>query len=173
MTMGSFPPVTDGDPRGARIRSLIAEARTLAAEQVVELERALLQVGLLAAQVVEGGDIYPPGLREIARRLADDAPWATQTLAAIRQRTLDHDSASANRVAQPALRDSETGLVAPERRSFAPEGESFDLADPAVGLVRSDSTGLDDEAVDVAAEAEAPSSLSDALRGKFRSRAAA
>lgn len=168
--MVNFPPVTESDPRGARIRNLIAEARTLAAEQVIELERALQQVGLLSAQVLEGGDIYPPGLREIARRLADDAPWATQTLAAIRQRTLDHDSATPWRAAERPISEGGNSLVAPERRSFAPADDG-DLADVPVGLVRSESDIADDPAEPP--RDDGPTDLRSTLRGKFRSRAAA
>jgi hypothetical protein len=41
----------------------------------------------LAAEVAEGGDAYPPGVRDVAQRLADDLDSRIQTLTAIQART--------------------------------------------------------------------------------------
>jgi len=139
VTMIPFSPALDDETRGGRIRSLLAEARTLAADQVVELEHALAQVGLLSAQVLEGGDIYPPGLREIARRLAEDAPWATQTLAAIRQRTLDNEGPASWRVVDYASGAGDRSVTS-EDRSFAPHSERTG----SLGLMRTDRSADDD-----------------------------
>jgi len=70
-----------------RIRRLQAEAKGLAREQVAALENALLQVHRLAAEISEGGDVYPPGVRDIARRLAEESELKAQTLEAITSRS--------------------------------------------------------------------------------------
>ena len=41
----------------------------------------------LAAEIAEGGDAYPPGVRDIARRLSEDLDSRIQTLEAITART--------------------------------------------------------------------------------------
>ena len=104
--MNMMSPVHDpaAKERIIHIRNLIQEARGLAAEQVTALEGAMAEVGLLASQVVEGGDIYPPGLREIARRLAEDAPWACQTLGVIRKRTLEPHATPEIHLREPEAR---------------------------------------------------------------------
>ena len=78
-------------PAGSRaeeMRRLQLMLREMASSHVIALEEALTQVGKLAAEVVEGGDAYPPGIRQLAQRLAEDAPWNVQTMGAIRSRTL-------------------------------------------------------------------------------------
>ena len=85
MIVGEAPPA---QTRLLQIQDLLSEARGLAAEHVAALEAALEEVGALAAAITDGGDVFPPGVRDLARRLADDAPWACQTLAVLRRRTL-------------------------------------------------------------------------------------
>ena len=58
----------------ARIRRLQAEAQTLAREEVAALERRISELAQTARQVSEGGDAYPIGAREVARRLAEELP---------------------------------------------------------------------------------------------------
>ena len=70
-----------------RVRKLQLEARTLAKDHVRALEQALTDVELLAAEIAEGGDAYPPGVRDLARRLAEDCTSRVQTLEAIVSRT--------------------------------------------------------------------------------------
>jgi len=41
----------------------------------------------LAAEIAEGGDAYSPGVRDVARRLAEDLDSRVQTLEAIVART--------------------------------------------------------------------------------------
>lgn len=67
----------------ARVMRLMAEARAAADEQVQSLERALAIVASLSADVSEGGEAYPPGVRDIAKRIAGDAAWCSQTLGSI------------------------------------------------------------------------------------------
>jgi enoyl-CoA hydratase/carnithine racemase len=78
-----------GDARTAvqtvadRVRALQAEAKGLAREHVQELERLLLEVEKMSAEIAEGGEAYPAGVRDIARRLVEDCEARVQTLEAI------------------------------------------------------------------------------------------
>jgi hypothetical protein len=69
-----------------RIRRLQAEAKSLAREHIYALEQALLQVERLSAEIADGGDAYPAGIRELARRMAEDCEMKVQTLEAISAR---------------------------------------------------------------------------------------
>ncbi len=71
-----------------RVRRLQAEARMLAAEQIDQLEAALLTAAKLAQEIADGGDAYHIGARELAGRLAEDLAAKAETLEAITQRTL-------------------------------------------------------------------------------------
>ena len=77
-----------GPTRADRIRALQEQARQLASEQVMALEQALALVAQVSHEILEGAEAYPVGIREIARRLADDAPWSLQTLETLRRRSL-------------------------------------------------------------------------------------
>ena len=66
-----------------RASRLMAEAREAGLEQIRALEEALATVGALSAEIAEGGDVYPPGARDLARRLAEDAAHRLNTLEAI------------------------------------------------------------------------------------------
>lgn len=66
-----------------RVRALQAEAKGLAREHVQELERLLLEVEKMSAEIAEGGEAYPAGIRDIARRLVEDCEARVQTLEAI------------------------------------------------------------------------------------------
>lgn len=70
-----------------RIRRLQTEAKGLAREHVQALEQALIDVERLAAEIAEGGEAYPPGVRDIARRLVEECEARVQTLEAIVART--------------------------------------------------------------------------------------
>jgi hypothetical protein len=69
-----------------RVRRLQAEARLLAREQVEALEQALQNLAAMATDIADGGDAYPAGVRELARRIADDLPQKAQTLQALMER---------------------------------------------------------------------------------------
>lgn len=56
----------------ARAAALFEQAQAAAAEQVVRLRQAMQEVILLAQEVANGGEVYPGGLRDEARRLAED-----------------------------------------------------------------------------------------------------
>jgi hypothetical protein len=66
-----------------RIQHLQFEAKTLARDHVEVLRSNLLQTQLVADQIAQGGDAYPPGVRELAARLVDDAGARAATLEAI------------------------------------------------------------------------------------------
>ncbi len=70
-----------------RILLLQAEARTLARDHIEILRANLLQTQQVADQIAHGGDAYPPGVRELAVRLVDDAATRAATLEAIMGRT--------------------------------------------------------------------------------------
>ena len=69
-----------------RIRRLQAEAKSLAREPIHALERALIEVERLSAEIADGGEAYPVGVRDIARRMAEDCEMKVQTLEAIASR---------------------------------------------------------------------------------------
>ncbi|MDP2215157.1 hypothetical protein [Phenylobacterium sp.] len=69
-----------------RVRRLQSEARSLVGEHVRALEAALQDVERLSAEIAGGGELYPPGIREIARRLTEDAEVKAQALEAIMAR---------------------------------------------------------------------------------------
>jgi hypothetical protein len=74
---------------GARLNRLMMEAHQAADEQVKALEDALLNIAYLSAEISEGGEVYPVGVREICRRLAEDSVWRAQTLESIQRQTSD------------------------------------------------------------------------------------
>ena len=70
-----------------RVRRLQAEARTLAKDHVHEFTRAIAAAERLAAEIAEGGEAYPPGVRDLARRFAEEAEARVHTLEAIVSRS--------------------------------------------------------------------------------------
>ena len=69
------------------MRRLQAEARQLAKDHIHALTAAITEVERMAAEIAEGGDAYPAGVRDLARRFAEDAEARVQTLEAITART--------------------------------------------------------------------------------------
>ena len=69
-----------------RVRRLQTEARLLAREEVETLCRELHAIAARAAQVAEGGDAFPAGIRDMAARLAADLPERAQGLQVISER---------------------------------------------------------------------------------------
>ena len=70
-----------------RVQRLQAEARQLAKDHVKSLTAAMVSLEEMAAEIAEGGDAYAPGIRDIARRMAEDLEARAQTLDAISART--------------------------------------------------------------------------------------
>ena len=74
---------TPGEPISSRVRRLQAEARAMAFEHIDELVRALENVHRLSLEIADGGDAYPVGVREMARRLAEETDGRGQQIEAI------------------------------------------------------------------------------------------
>ena len=73
-----------------RIRHLQHEARVLAKEQIEAFAHDLEILAERAAEIAEGGDAYPVGVREVASRIVDDLSQKSHLLTAIMGRTV-HD----------------------------------------------------------------------------------
>lgn len=69
-----------------RVRRLQSEARQLAKDHIHAFTAAMAEVGVMAAEIAEGGDAYPAGVRDLARRFVDDCDARVQTLQAITSR---------------------------------------------------------------------------------------
>lgn len=66
-----------------RVRRLQAEARALAGDHTREFTSAMVDLETLAMEIANGGDAYPAGIRDVARRLAEDLESRVQTIEAI------------------------------------------------------------------------------------------
>jgi hypothetical protein len=73
---------------GERVRRLQAEAKALARDHTRALSRAIVELEHMAAEIAEGGDAYPAGVRDLARRMVEDCEARVQTLEAITARTM-------------------------------------------------------------------------------------
>jgi hypothetical protein len=71
-----------------RVRRLQTEAKQLAKDHVRSLSAQMVAIEQMAAEIAEGGEAYPPGVRELASRLVEDLESRVQTLEAIVSRTL-------------------------------------------------------------------------------------
>ncbi len=69
-----------------KVRRLQAEARQLAKDHVKAFTDAMTDLENLAAEIADGGEAYSPGIRDIARRLAEDLDSRAQTVEAIAAR---------------------------------------------------------------------------------------
>lgn len=76
------------DSPAARAGRLYAEAQMAAFDQVRVLEDGLAAVVTLAAEIAEGGDVYPAGVRDLCRRMGEDLAQRSMTLDAIATRAL-------------------------------------------------------------------------------------
>ncbi len=70
-------------PPGERARRLLLEARAASLEHVQALEAAIASARDLAQGVVDGGDLYGPGLHEFSRILVEDLLWRSKNLEAL------------------------------------------------------------------------------------------
>lgn len=70
-----------------RVRRLQAEARQLARDHVCGLIQSMTEAASVAAEIAEGGDAYPAGVRDLARRFVEDCEARAQTLEAITARS--------------------------------------------------------------------------------------
>jgi len=69
-----------------RARQLMAEARAAAVEQLEALDAAMVAVRELSLDVLQGGDLYSVGVRDLAARLAEDLLWRGKSLEALTAR---------------------------------------------------------------------------------------
>jgi hypothetical protein len=83
----NLPDTVSGAALYERIQHLRAETRSLVLEHVGRLQESLLRTQQIADEVADGGDVYPPGVRELACRLRETAAAKAQTLAAIMARS--------------------------------------------------------------------------------------
>jgi hypothetical protein len=87
--------VVETPPAGLRARQLFKDAQVASLEHLRTLESAIATVRELSDEIVRGGDLYAPGLRELARTLAEDLFWKAKTLELLSQRQGDRPHASA------------------------------------------------------------------------------
>ncbi len=83
LTLVPLAPEPPPETPAAKIRRLQVEAQGLAREQVERLSAAMAALAAQAEEIAEGGEAYPVGAREIARRLMDEVGPRSQTLQAI------------------------------------------------------------------------------------------
>ncbi|HLZ74771.1 hypothetical protein [Phenylobacterium sp.] len=76
------PPAT----AAVRARELMAEARSAALDNLAALAAALESARALADSVVDGGDLYGVGLRDLSRRLSEDLLGRERSLQALAER---------------------------------------------------------------------------------------
>ncbi len=79
----SSPNVSKTETVAQRVQRLQAEAKQLAKDHIKALSAQIVAVEEMAAEIAEGGEAYPPGVRELARRLVEDMDSRVQTLEAI------------------------------------------------------------------------------------------
>ncbi len=79
-------PPTQTESISDRVKRLQAEARGLAREHIAALKTALGEVERLAAEVAQGGELYPAGVRELARRLTEECEAKARTIEMLSQR---------------------------------------------------------------------------------------
>jgi hypothetical protein len=82
----NLPALPKAETVAERVRRLQAEARDLAKDHIHALSAAMANVEQMAAEIAEGGDAYPPGVRDLARRFVEDVEARIQTLEAITAR---------------------------------------------------------------------------------------
>ena len=78
--------VVEPPPAGLKARQLFDEARVVSLEHLGALGAAIAAVRGLSDEIVEGGELYLPGLRELARKLTEDLFWTSKTLELLSRR---------------------------------------------------------------------------------------
>jgi len=63
-----------------RARRLFQEAKALSLEQVRSLGSAIETVRDISESIVQDHDLYSPGIRDLAERLAEDLLWKSKSL---------------------------------------------------------------------------------------------
>jgi hypothetical protein len=70
-----------------RVRRLQAEARNLARDHIGALVSTIADAQRVAVEIADGGEAYPAGVRDLARRFAEDCEARANTLEALNART--------------------------------------------------------------------------------------
>lgn len=78
--------VVETPPPGLKALRLYEEARRVSLDQLRLLADAIAETRSLAEGVLEGGDLYAPGVRDLAERLAEELLWRGKSLEALAQR---------------------------------------------------------------------------------------
>lgn len=68
---------------------LYQEAKRASLDHTDQLVSAIERARTLAEELVASGDLYAPGLRDLARRLNEDLLWKGRTLQVLAQRQRD------------------------------------------------------------------------------------
>ncbi|HWU12695.1 MAG TPA: hypothetical protein VN157_01670 [Caulobacter sp.] len=66
-----------------RVQHLQAEAKRLAGDHIDALRASLLQTQRIAEEIANGGEAYPAGVRDLARRLGEDSVARSMTIESI------------------------------------------------------------------------------------------
>ena len=66
-----------------RVQHLQAQAKRLAGDHIDALQASLLQTQRVAEEIANGGEAYPAGVRDLARRLAEDSAARAMTIESI------------------------------------------------------------------------------------------
>ena len=69
-----------------KIRRLQSEARELARQHLDQLGGVLHELSRVSGDIADGGELYPVGARELARRLAEESAKHAFTLSGIVER---------------------------------------------------------------------------------------
>jgi hypothetical protein len=83
---GAAPEPPPVETVAARVRRLQAEAQAAAREHVLQLMLSMSLTRELAKEIASGGDVYPAGIRSIARCIVEDVESRAETLDAIKRR---------------------------------------------------------------------------------------
>ncbi len=71
-----------------RAKRLQSEAKAAALEHIASVESALGALIEVSAEVGDAGDIYPAGVRDLCRRMAEDLAARMQTLESIMSKVI-------------------------------------------------------------------------------------
>jgi hypothetical protein len=77
----------DPENGAQRLRRLQQEARMLAREQLEDLVQAINILASQAAEIADGGEAFPAGVREMASRIASDLPDKGKSLRLLMERS--------------------------------------------------------------------------------------
>lgn len=77
------PSLPQAEGPAERAKRLQAEAKAAALEHIASVEAALSALIEVSAEVGDAGDVYPAGVRDLCRRMAEDCSARMQTLESI------------------------------------------------------------------------------------------